>query len=399
MPAKVWTASLFSAAVRTPVSKTHLSAPDPDACVAMLVSGGLEHAGGIGRWAGYLQESWDRQGLRPRLEIVDTRGHGHAGVAALAFARALSRLVALRARGQLGLIHANISLRGSTLRKWIVGGLARCIGVPMLLHLHGGGYDAFYHRCPGWVRGRIDRLFARSPLVIVLSRGWGDWVTSELGVAAERIQVLHNGVTRPDQAGDAAPAIAGPCHIVFLGRLGRRKGVPELLEALGSAAMRQRDWHATLAGDGDVDAYAQQAGRLELADRVRLPGWVDQGAASALMATADILVLPSYEEAFPMSVIEALAHGVAVVTTPVGATPELIADGRSALFVPPGDAGALRDALVRLIDDPALRRSIGAAGQAVFRARLDIDVLARELAASYRRVGRTWRQHLSARED
>ena len=385
---------IFSGTSGKPVSKTHLSAHDPDACVAMLVSGGLEHAGGIGRWAGYLQESWSRQGLRPRLEILDTRGHGHAGIAAIAFTRALFRLVELRARGQLGLIHANISLRGSTLRKWIVSGLARCIGVPMLLHLHGGGYDAFYRRCPGWVRGRISRLFARSPLVIVLSRGWADWVASELGVAADRIQVLHNGVARPDLASDAAAA-AGSCHIVFLGRLGRRKGVPELLEALGSTAMRQRAWEATLAGDGDVDEYAQQVGRQGLAQRVRLPGWVDQGAASALMTTADILVLPSYEEAFPMSVIEALAHGVAVVTTPVGATPELIADGHSALFVPPGDARALRDALIRLIDDPTLRRAIGAAGQAVFRARLDIDVLARELAASYRRVGR---QQLSAGE-
>ena len=86
-----------------------------------------------------------------------------------------------------------------------------------------------------------------------------------------------------------------------------------------------------------------------------------------------------------MSVLEALAHGVAVVATPVGTTPEILENGVSALLVPPGDVTALGEALARLIDDPALRGRIAAAGHGVFRARLDIALAAERLTELYRR--------------
>ncbi len=90
--------------------------------------------------------------------------------------------------------------------------------------------------------------------------------------------------------------------------------------------------------------------------------------------------MPSHAENFPISIIEALAASVAVVATPVGATPELLQDGISALFVPIADAPALANALLRLLDDPALRQSIAEAGHAIFRRDLDITRLARRLA-------------------
>jgi glycosyltransferase involved in cell wall biosynthesis len=106
-------------------------------------------------------------------------------------------------------------------------------------------------------------------------------------------------------------------------------------------------------------------------------------------------VLASHAENMPLSVLEALAHGVAVVATPVGTTPEILTNGISALLVPPGDAEALAAALVRLIDDPALRQSIAAVGHQVFRRQLDIaraadrlETLYRSLAPALRRTGR-----------
>src|SRR4051794_18926007 len=108
------------------------SSPRDGKLAAMLVPGGLEHAGGIGRWAGYLQQAWSRQALAPPLEIIDTRGHGHAGHAAAAFIQALYRLARLHAAGRLGVIHANLSKRGSTARKLIVAELARSLRVPLV---------------------------------------------------------------------------------------------------------------------------------------------------------------------------------------------------------------------------------------------------------------------------
>ena len=346
----------------------------------MLVPGGLEHAGGIGRWAGYLERSWRTQTLEPPLEIIDTRGHGGPGRAAAAFSSALLRLITLRAQGRLGLIHANLSKRGSTLRKLIVAGLARQLGVPLVIHLHGSGYDAFYDGLSPRLQRPVRAMFRGAARVIVLGQAWAAWVGNRMGLPPTRIDILYNGV--PAATGRSTPR--EQAHIVLLGRIGPRKGVPELLEALASPAMAARPWTATLAGDGDLAPYRRFIAEHGLADRVALPGWLDGNAAAALLQAADILVLPSHAENFPISVIEALAAGIAVVVTPVGTTPELLVDGISARFVPVGDASALRDTLVSLIDDPAQRSRIAAAGHAVFRRDLDIDALARRLAAMHR---------------
>lgn len=353
----------------------------------MLVPGGLEHAGGIGRWAGYLERSWRMQGLQPPLEILDTRSHGHPGRAAGAFARALLRLISLRAQGRLGLIHANLSKRGSTVRKLIVALLARQLGVPLVIHLHGSGYHEFYDGLPPRLQRPVRAMFRQAARVIVLGRFWAGWVAERMGLPSAGIDILYNGVPA---AGSGRPAHDCP-HLVLLGRIGPRKGVPELLEALASPAMAGRRWTATLAGDGALEPYRSFVAQHGLGGRVRFPGWLDGDAAAALLQSADILVLPSHAENFPMSVIEALAGGIAVVTTPVGTTPELLVDGVSALFVPVGDADALCDALVRLVDDADLRARIGTAGHEVFRRDLDIDALARRLAAMHAEtIARRW---------
>ena len=101
------------------------------------------------------------------------------------------------------------------------------------------------------------------------------------------------------------------------------------------------------------------------------PGWIDQSAASALCAAADILVLPSHSEGLAMSVLEGLAHGLAVVATPVGAHAEVIEQEKSGLFVPPGDTAALGAALARVVGDLSLRERLGPAARQRFLDRFD----------------------------
>jgi len=349
-----------------------------------MVSGGLEHAGGIGRWAGYMLLAWNEQRLDPPLEILDTRGLGNAAVAAVTFLKALGRLIVLRRQGRLGIVHANLSIRGSTVRKCIVAVLARLLRVPLVLHLHGGGYSSFYETLPGWAKRQVRGLFAQAVHVIVLGECWADWAVETLAVPRSKITVLYNGVRRPDATIRNRDADK-PCHIVMLGRIGVRKGVPELLAALSSEEMQCREWRATLAGDGEVAAYARDAAARGLARRVAFPGWLNSTQAAELIADAGILVLPSRAENFPMSVIEALANRVVVVTTPIGSTPELLADGESVRFVPVGNSVALASTLCSLLDDPASRSRIAAAGHNVFTKKLDINVLAVKLASLHAR--------------
>ena len=349
----------------------------------MLLPGGLEYAGGIGRWAGYLLDAWQvGKAARPEIIVIDTRAHGGKAIGILAFPLALLRLLGIFLSGRLALIHANMASRGSTIRKSVVVYAAALFGVPVIVHLHGAQFDSFYLGLKPFYQRLVRGTFARARTVLVLGEVWRRFLIDRVGVDEGKITILHNGVPQP-RAPRRIPPPGAPCHIALLGRLEPRKGVPELLSALGSAPLRARAWRATLAGDGDIEGTRRRAASLGQADRIAVPGWISAADADALLAEADILVLASHAENMPMSVLEALAHRVAVIATTVGTTPEILTDGFSVLLVPPGDVEALATALVRLIDDPACRDEIAAQGHDVFKRRLDIAIVADRLTALY----------------
>ena len=139
-----------------------------------------------------------------------------------------------------------------------------------------------------------------------------------------------------------------------------------------------------IAGDGDLKTARARITELGLTDRVELPGWVDSAGVTALMAKAAILTLPSFVENLPMSVIEGMAAGLAVVATPVGAVEDILADDQTGLLVPPGDVTALTVALARLINDAALRQRLGDAAADFHRQQLEIGGYVQRLAAIWR---------------
>ena len=291
----------------------------------------------------------------------------HTGVIALAplaVARALAILTARRPN----VVHLNLSVRGSTYRKIVIARACRVLGIPYVVHLHGSNFHAFRDQSSPSIRRAIASLFINAATIIVLGEAWRGRVAAWVPEAASRIVVLPNAVADPGPRTGEHGTVP---HILFAGRLGARKGVPELVAALGSLRSEPA-WRATIAGDGDVELTRMAMQAAGMAERVSVPGWIDASGMEALMREADILTLPSYDENLPMSVVEAFAHEVAVVCTPVGAVTDIVVDGVTGLLVQPGDAAGLADALRRLLDDAGLRHRIASAGRGVFEDRLNI---------------------------
>jgi glycosyltransferase involved in cell wall biosynthesis len=229
-------------------------------------------------------------------------------------------------------------------------------------------------------------MFQRARRVIVLGERDRRIVEDVLGVATRRVVRLANAVPDP---GEPPPRAAGPRSTVrlrFLGHLDDRKGVPELLHALARPALRQRAWHLDLAGGGEVARFRAAAHDHGLADRTSFHGWLSPEGVAALCRTADVFVLASHAEGQAMSLLEAMAHGLAIVTTPVGAHLEAVAADREAIIIRPGDVDGLAAALARLIDDPARRAQLGAAARRRFLAAFDIGGYAVALARLYAEV-------------
>lgn len=341
--------------------------------------GGLENGGGIGRLVGHIVDAAERDGV-PHA-VSDTRGPGwstHRSPGRLLMSLAAMTRDRIAAPGRIHHIH--VAGRGSTARKIALCAAARGLGCTHVLHLHDYDYATDFLRRPGWQRALVRRMFRGADHVLVLGRGDRETAVSLLGVDAARLTVLGNCVPDP---GPGTPARGEVPCIVFLGQLGPRKGVPELLRALASQQMQALEWRAVIAGDGPVATYRDEADRLGLGDRVTMPGWIDRAAARRLCAGSDILVLPSHNEGMAMAVIEGLAHGLAVVTTRVGAHEEAIADGVTGVFVPVGDPVGLAAALAQLVADPDERARLSAAARVHYLARFSMEGYMRALGRAY----------------
>ncbi|MCW2608127.1 MAG: glycosyltransferase [Frankiales bacterium] len=180
----------------------------------------------------------------------------------------------------------------------------------------------------------------------------------------------------PDPGAPARAAHDGPVRLVAVGRLDRVKGHDVLLDALVGVDGAE----LTVVGEGSCRPQLEkQVADLGLADRVLLPGWSEDVPAE--LARADVLVLPSRTEGWPLTVVEAMLSGLPVVATPVGSVAEAVQDGVTGLLVPKDDPATLAAALRRLRDDPALRRDLGGRGREVAASTMTADRMAAQWLA------------------
>ena len=224
---------------------------------------------------------------------------------------------------------------------------------------------------------------------------WADGLVAVSQAGAEGLRVV--GKARPAIAVIPysvmpLPAVPLAAHSGFVltcvARLHPQKGQPVLIEALAQLVKQAPEAQLLLAGEGPTRAELEaQVARLGLEQRVRFLGLVSQAELPALLARTDVVVLPSYWEGLPVSLIEALSAGKAIVASRVGGNPELVSQGVNGLLVPPGDAPALAQALLSLAGDPECVRRMGEASRARFAAGgFAPPAVAAQHLAAYRRA-------------
>ena len=308
------------------------------------------------------------------------RGDRHIAFAPLYFAGALLRLIWMWMWGRADVLHVNLSSHGSTVRKVVLCRLARLLSVPYVVHLHGSRYRQFYHQLGPFGVKEVQAMFLGAARVVVLGDVWRSFIAGLMPQVERRIDILPNATRAPNRVVERD---GDPVTILFLGQVGKRKGVPQLVDALERIADTP-GWTGIIAGDGEIERTRSELEQRGLSARVTLTGWVDTVTVDQLLGQADILVLPSFDENLPMSVIEGMGHALAVVATPVGAVPDIIKDGETGLLVPAGDVESLARALARLVKDPVLRRHLGTQARTFHRAHLNIDTYLPRLLSIWR---------------
>jgi glycosyltransferase involved in cell wall biosynthesis len=164
-------------------------------------------------------------------------------------------------------------------------------------------------------------------------------------------------------------------RLLYTGRLAAVKGLPILLESLAAIIPALPDIVLTVVGDGpDRKKLEDMTTQLGLEENVKFVGYQSQAEVREHMQQTDVFVLPSFAEGVPVSLMEAMAAGVPVVTTRIAGVSELVEDGVSGYLVPPGDPVLLADRIKTLLTDNQLRTRFGAAGRAKVEKDFNIHV-------------------------
>jgi len=261
--------------------------------------------------------------------------------------------------------------------------VARHAGCKTVLHIHGAKFDRFFGSLGPGRRSAVAGVMRLSDCVIALSAAWQEKLQAMAPGA--RIVVVENATAIPHGVGSLRSD--GPCRFLFLGRMDTWKGIDDLLDAAAILRHRHAPFQLTLAGPsgtaGDAHTIGDKIAARKLQSVVHYSGPVFGADKDRLLRDADVYVQPSHNEGMPISLLEALAHGLAVVATRVGAVPEVIEHGREGLLVDATRVTPLASAMDTLIRDSALRRTMSGAAKRLARRRFGLQRLQADLLALY----------------
>jgi len=307
------------------------------------------------------------------LSTYDDRGACYKIWAAL---RAYITAPLAIARAQI--VHIHLAGETSFLRKLPLLGLSAALGKPIILHVHAHGEESLFRKTPHWA---WRFAFRKAQRVIALSPSWAAIIrrhTQHPGVV-----VVPNPVKRfPPAARDAGL----PPRILYVGKLELRKGFDTLIAAAAIVLRSRPDAEFWFSGHGDLPGAEALARTLGISDRVHLLGWLNSEQLEEIYDLAHIFCLPSHNEGVPMSVLEAMSHGLPVVCTPVGGIPDVVAHEFNGLFVTPGDVKGVAAAILRLLQQPGLASSLASSGRSTVQAICSIDVVTGQLKTIYQEL-------------
>lgn len=287
-----------------------------------------------------------------------------------------AKLLYLLYREKPAIIHIQ-SCTSAFLRDSLFVVLGKLCGRKIVLHLHG-----FYSRRHFAFKYSILRVYSQFimnciDVLILLSESF----VSEFDAVFPRVRKLAVPNFVPQNTLKESSLVKkesrSRINVLYVGRLSQLKGTYDLLKA---ASLLKQDERVQflLAGLGGTEAdekrIVSQINRGGLEDRVKLLGYIEGQSKLDLFQDSDIFVLPSYTEIFPVVIVEAMAAGMPVIATPVGAVPEIIQDGINGFIVPVGDHRSLAERIRYLVQDQEKRLEMGWNNLQKFHKEYRVDI-------------------------
>lgn len=278
----------------------------------------------------------------------------------LKFIESIFKLSYLIILNKVEAVHLHMATRGSFYRKTILILILKIYKIPVILHSHGAEFQKFYDNLPRILKKYANYSLNKANAIIVLTDSWKEYYGNFIK-HSDKIEVIGNFINLPKQEFDRNYN-SNEVKILFLGRLGKRKGTYDLIDACEILKKEKINFVLVLAGDGEIEKCKSIIHEKELEKNIKIVGWISGERKVEYLKESDILTLPSYYESFGVALIEGMSYKLPIVASTGGQMYEVIRENIDGILIEPGNSLQLAEALKKLIEDSELRKKFGENG-------------------------------------
>lgn len=253
------------------------------------------------------------------------------------------------------IVHIHMSSRGSFYRKSLFVKKAYKMNKKIIIHIHGSEFQKFYkNECNSIQKKYVQNILNKSNKVIALSEEW-KYILSEI-VEHNKVNVLYNSIEIKSVVDNKNYEEK---KVLFLGRIGKRKGVYDILEVAPRIISNHPNVKFIIAGDGEVDNVKSLCKDIGIENNVTILGWTSGDEKTKLLSEATVYLLPSYNEGMPISILEAMAYKLPIISTNIGGIPQLVTNNIEGYLFNAGNLNELESILNNVLSSEKLRKTLG----------------------------------------
>ncbi|MDM5157371.1 glycosyltransferase family 4 protein [Bacillus sp. DX1.1] len=325
-----------------------------------------------------IQSLLELEPIYNRTFLVSSYSDGNKLKKILAFLKGIVQcLFILIFNRQVEILHIHTASRGSFFRKRIFVKLGKWFGKKIILHIHGAEFMMFYQESNDTVKKQIREILDQVDVIITLSKKWK--VDIESITDNRNVKVIYNAI----DSKKFNLSNLDEQNILFMGRIGTRKGIYDLVDIIPQIIEDFPNVKLHIAGDGDLQTLKRRIEELNINSSICIHGWINHNQKVQLLEQSSIFTLPSYNEGLPVSILEAMAAGLPVISTNIGGIPEQIDNAYNGFIIKPGDKEALLEHINFLLKDKNARKNFGENAKYKVNESFSLPVIGDEILNMY----------------
>ena len=282
------------------------------------------------------------------------------------------------------IFHIHMASYGSTFRKGYYVRFLKKHNKKVVLHIHSGAYLCFYNELTDNKKVIVQNIWNICDVVIVLSDKWKERFEPIFPNA--KIEVVKNGIDVDKFNNTINKSSVNKMNFLFLAKICKEKGIYDLLNAINELSIKYPKIKLSIAGHGEIEEVNKIITNFNLERNVDVIGWVDEFKKIELLKKVGTVILPSYHEGLPMTILEGMAAGKVILSTTVGAIPEVVTQNENGILVQPGDIRSLINCIEQVIIDDEFRKYCSINNVEKVRRQFDIQIMHQKIIAIYKNL-------------